>query len=90
MASSKNIHSTSMSIDFYVHNQQTLLKVNSLSIKIQIEMMKSNFNVRQGETLQNKSKHHKNIKPKASREFKSICRQALRLKGTLLGKPLLL
>lgn len=77
-----------MSIDFYVHNQQTLLKVNSLSIKIQIEMMKSNFNVRQGETLQNKSKHHKNIKPKASREFKSICRQALRLKGTLLGKPL--
>lgn len=53
-------------------------------------MMKSNFNVRQGETLQNKSKHHKNIKPKASREFKSICRQALRLKGTLLGKPLLL
>lgn len=44
-----------MSIDFYVHNQQTLLKVNSLSIKIQIEMMKSNFNARQGETLQNKS-----------------------------------
>lgn len=49
-------------------------------------MMKSNFNVRQGEKLQNKSKHHKNIKPKALREFKSICVQALRLK--LLSKPL--
>lgn len=49
-------------------------------------MMKSNFNVRQGETLQNKSKHHKNIKPNALREFKSICVQALRLK--LLSKPL--
>lgn len=88
MASSKNIHLTFMSINFYVHNQQTLLKVNSLSIKIPIEMMKSNFNVRQGETLQNKSKHHQNIKPKALREFKSICVQALRLKDTLLSKPL--
>lgn len=44
-------------------------------------MMKSNFNARHGDTLQNKSKHHKNIKPKASREFKSICGQALRLKA---------
>lgn len=43
MASSKNIHLTFMSINFYVHNQQTLLKVNSLSIKIPIEMMKSNL-----------------------------------------------
>lgn len=50
MASSKNIHLTFMSINFYVHNQQTLLKVNSLSIKIPIEMMKSNFNVRKCET----------------------------------------
>lgn len=43
-------------------------------------MVKSNFNVWQGETIQDKCKHHNYIKPKVLREFKSICGKALILR----------